>query len=270
MAKLTLKTDGKELQDLRALYERQLDALRAAKIRESAKRAESEEASTAHKSALSDWMRSASRTNHEITPELEAADAAAKRTMDALEVAEVESKSLADAAARTAVAIVAQTVADNLDALEGKTVRYRRTLSLINDALLSPLYVRASYESWAKENLIVGVHKWTDEDDDESDEIIPDGAALEGAFRSCSRSVTVAAYGTEKISGDELRRRMGLGHYTPGAEPAEIAAQVVGYRAALADAREQIAELDRKRAEVIERYRAATSCLRGTADVSKR
>lgn len=153
MSKLTLKTDGKGLQDLRALYERQLDALRAAKVRESAKRAESEEASAAHKSALSDWMKSVSRTNHEFSPELEAADAAAKRTRDALEVAEVESKSLADAAAMTAVAIVAQTV---------------------------------------------------------------------------------------------------------------------GYRAALDEAREQIAELDRKRAEAIERYKASTSCLRGIADVSKR
>ena len=166
----------------------------------------------------------------------------------------------------TAVAIVAQTVADNLGALEGKTIRYKRTLTLINDALPSPLYVRASYESWAKENLILGVHKWTGE----SDEIIRDGAMLEGAFRSCSRIVTVAAYGAEEISGDELHKRMELGHYAPGAEPADIAAQVVGYRAALDEAREQIAELDRKRAEVIERYKAATSCLRGTADVSKR
>ena len=270
MAKLTLKTDGKELQDLRALYERQLEALRAAKTRESAKRAESEEASAAHKSALGDWMRSVSRTNHEVSPELEAADAAVKRTREALEVAEVESKSLGDAAARTAVAIVAQTVADNLGALEGKTIRYKRTLALINEALPSPLYVRASCERWAREDLIVGVHKWTDEDDDENNEIIPDGSMLEGAFRSGSRSVTVAAYGNEEISGDELRKRMELGHYAPGAEPAEIAAQVAGYRAALADAREQIAELDRKRAEVVERYKAATSCLRGTADVSKR
>lgn len=220
MAKLTLKTDGKELQDLRALYERQFDALRAAKVRESAKRAEYDEASAAHESALHDWMRSVSRMNHEVSPELEAADAAAKRTREALEVAEVESKSLADAAAMTAVAIVAQTVADNLGALEGKIIR--------------------------------------------------DGAMLEGAFRSCSRIVTVAAYGAEEISGDELHKRMELGHYAPGAEPADIAAQVVGYRAALDEAREQIAELDRKRAEVIERYKAATSCLRGTADVSKR
>lgn len=270
MAKLTLKTDGKELQDLRALYERQLEALRAAKTRESAKRAESEEASAAHKSALGDWMRSVSRTNHEVSPELKAADAAVKRTREALEVAEVESKSLGDAAARTAVAIVAQTVADNLGALEGKTIRYKRTLALINEALPSPLYVRASCERWAREDLIVGAHKWTDEDDDENNEIIPDGSMLEGAFRSGSRSVTVAAYGNEEISGDELRKRMELGHYAPGAEPAEIAAQVAGYRAARADAREQIAELDRKRAEVVERYKAATSCLRGTADVSKR
>lgn len=266
MSKLTLKTDGKELQELRALYERQLDALRASKGRESSKRAEYDEASAAHESALHDWMRSVSRMNHEVSPELKAADAAAKRTRDALEVAEVESKSLADAAARTAAAIVAQTVSDNLGALEGKTLRYKRTLSLINDALPSPLYVRASYESWAKENLILGVHKWTGE----SDEIIRDGAMLEGAFRSCSRIVTVAAYGAEEISGDELHKRMELGHYAPGAEPADIAAQVVGYRAALDEAREQIAELDRKRAEVIERYKAATSCLRGTADVSKR
>lgn len=269
MSKLTLKTDGKELQELRALYERQLDALRASKGRESSKRAEYDEASAAHESALHDWMRSVSRTNHKVPPELEAADAAAKRTRDALEVAEVESKSLADAAARTAAAIAAQTVADNLGALEGKTLRYKRTLSLINDALPSPLYVRASYESWTKEDLIVGVHKWISEDE-ESDEIIHDGAMLEGAFRSCSRSVTVAAYGSEEISGDELHKRMELGHYAPGAEPADIAAQVVGYRAALDEAREQIAELDRKRAEVIERYKAATSCLRGTADVSKR
>lgn len=266
MSKLTLKTDSKGLQDLRALYERQLDALRAAKGRESSKRTEYDEAKAAHKSALSDWMRSASRTKHEVTPELEAADAAAKRTSDALEVAEVESQSLANAAAMTAVAIVAQTVADNLGALEGKTIRYKRTLGLINDALPSPLYVRASYESWTRDSLILGVHKWIGE----SDEIIPDGAALEGAFRSCSRSVTAAAYGTEEISGDELHKRMELGHYAAGAEPAEIAAQVVGYRAALDEAREQIAELDRKRAEAIKRYQAATSCLRGTADVSKR
>lgn len=266
MSKLTLKTDGKELQDLRALYERQLDALRAAKTRESAKRAESEEASTSYKTAHNDWAKSWTREHREVSPELEAADAAVKRTREALEVAEIESKSIADAAARTAVAIVAQTVADNLGALEGKTVRYKRTLSLINEALPSPLYVRASYKSWARENLILDVHKWTGE----SDEIIPDGAMLDDAFRSCSRSVTVAAYGAEEISGDELSKRVELGHYAPGTEPAEIAAQVVGYRAALADAREQIAELDRKRAEVIERYRAATSCLRGTANVSKR
>lgn len=266
MAKLTLKTDGKELQDLRALYERQLNALRASKGRESSKRAEYDEASAAHESALHDWMRSVSRMNHKVSPELEAADAAVKRTREALEVAEVESKSLADAAARTAAAIVAQTVADNLGALEGKTLRYKRTLSLINDALPSPLYVRASYESWTKEDLIVGVHKWTGE----SDEIIHDGAMLEGAFRSCSRSVTVAAYGSEEISGDELHKRMELGHYAPGVGPAEIAAQVVGYRAALAEAHEKIAELDRKRAEVIERYKASTSCLRDIADVSKR
>lgn len=266
MSKLTLKTDGKELQDLRALYERQLDALRAAKTHESAKRAENEKAGAAHKSALSDWMKSVSRTNHEVSPELEAADAAVKRTRSALEVAEVESKSLGDAAARTAVAIVAQTVADNLGALEGKTIRYKRTLTLINDALPSPLYVRASYETWARENLIVSVHRWTGE----NDEIILDGAMLEDAFRREPRNVTVAAYGDEEISGDELHKRMELGHYAPGAEPADIAAQVAGYRAALAEAREQIAELDRKRAEAIERYKTATSCLRGTADVSKR
>lgn len=264
MAKFTLKTDGKELQDLRALYERQLDALRAAKTRESAKRAESEEAGAAHKSALSDWMRSVSRTNHEVSPELEAADAAVKRTREALEVAEVESKSLGDAAARTAVAIVAQTVADNLSVLEGKTIRYKRTLALINDALPSPLYVHASYENWHKEDLILGVHAWREDGAD------PDGAMLDDAFSRRSRSVTAAAYGTEEISGDELHKRMELGHYAPGAEPADIAAQVAGYRTALAEAREQIAGLDRKRADVVEHYKSATSCLHGTAEVSMR
>lgn len=264
MSKLTLKTDGKELQDLRALYERQLDALRASKGRESVKRAEYDEAGAAHKSALHDWMESVSRTNHEVTPELEAVDASAKRTRDALEVAEVESKSLGDAAARTAVAIVALTVADNLGALEGKTIRYKRTLTLINNALPSPLYVHASYESWHREDLILGVHAWREDGAD------PDGAMLDDAFSRRSRSVTAAAYGTEEISGDELRKRMEAGHYAPGAEPADIAAQVVGYRAALDEAREQIAELDRKRAEAIERYKASTSCLRGIADVSKR
>lgn len=266
MSKLTLKTDGKKLQDLRALYRRQLGALRAAKASESAKRAESEEASAAHKSAHNDWAKSRTREHREVPPELKAADDAVKRTREALEVAEVESKSLADAAARTAVAIVAQTVADNLGALEGKTIRYKRTLALVNDALPSPLYVRASYESWERGNLVLDVTKWIGE----SDEVDHDGAMLDSAFRYRSFYITAAAYGSEEISGDELRKRMELGHYAPGAEPAEIAAQVVGYRAALDEAREAIAELDRKRAEVVERYKAATSCLRGTADVSKR
>ena len=270
MAKLTLKTDGKELQDLRALYERQLDALRAAKTRESVKRAESEEAGAAYKTAHSDWAKSWTREHREVSPELKAADGAVKRTREALEVAEVESKSLGNAAARTAVAIVAQTVADNLGALEGKTIRYKRTLGLINDTLPSPLYVRASYDSWCRGDLVVEVRRWASEHDEESGEIIPDGAMLEDAFRRESRSVTASAYDSEEVSGDELRKRMELGHYAPGAEPADIAAQVAGYRAALAEAREQIAELDRKRAEVIERYKAATSCLRGTAEVSMR